>query len=75
MGLSPTYASVAVGAKIIERHITLDRSMWGTDQSASIEPQGLSMLVDNIRDIERSLGDGKKIVTEGEKIIRKKLRG
>ena len=75
VGLSPTYASVAVGAKIIERHITLDRSLWGTDQSASIEPQGLSLLVDNIRDIERSLGDGKKIVTEGEKIIRKKLRG
>lgn len=75
VGLSPTYASVAVGAKIIERHITLDRSMWGTDQSASVEPKGLLMLVDNIRDIERSLGDGKKIVTEGEKIIRKKLRG
>ena len=75
VGLSPSYAAVAIGAKIIERHITLDRSLWGTDQSASIEPQGLSMLVSNIRDIEKSLGDGKKNVTEGEKIIRKKLRG
>ena len=70
VGLSPSYAAVAIGAKIIERHITLDRSM-GTDQSASIEPQGLSMLVSNICDIEKSLGDGKKNVTEGEKIIRK----
>ena len=47
--------------------------MWGTDQSASIEPQGLSILVSNIRDIEKSLGDGKKKVTDGEKIIRKKI--
>jgi len=75
VGLSTTYAAVALGARIIERHITLDRTMWGTDQSASIEPQGLKILVQNIRDIERSLGDGVKVVTEEEKIIRKKLRG
>ena len=75
VGLSTTYAAVAIGAKVVERHITLDRTMWGTDQSASIEPQGLKILVDNIRDIENSLGDGVKVVTEEEKIIRNKLRG
>ena len=48
--------------------------MWGTDQSASIEPQGLITLVKNIRVIEDSLGDGKKIVSDSEKSIRKKLR-
>ena len=74
VGLATTYAAVALGAKVIERHITLDRSMWGTDQSASIEPHGLRILVDNIRDIENSLGDGIKIVSEGEKLIRDKLR-
>ena len=74
VGLSTSYAAVALGAKIIERHITLDRSMWGTDQGASIEPQGLIKLVKNIRVIENSLGDGKKVVTNSEKSIRKKLR-
>ena len=73
-GLSTTYAAVAMGAKIIERHITLDRSMWGTDHSASIEPQGLKTLVSNIRDIESALGDGVKVVTPGEIPIRAKLR-
>ena len=73
-GLSTTYAAVALGAKIIERHITLDRSMWGTDHSASIEPHGLKSLVENIRDIETSLGDGIKKVTDREIPIRKKLR-
>jgi len=73
-GLSTTYAAVAMGAKIIERHITLDRSMWGTDHSASIEPHGLKTLVNNIRDIESALGDGIKAVTPGEVPIREKLR-
>ena len=73
-GLSTTYAAVAMGAKIIERHITLDRSMWGTDHSASIEPHGLKTLVNNIRDIESALGDGIKEVTPGEVPIREKLR-
>ena len=73
-GLSTTYAAVAMGAKIIERHITLDRSMWGTDHSASIEPHGLKTLVSNIRDIESALGDGIKAVTPGEVPIREKLR-
>jgi len=74
-GLIPTIASVALGARVIERHITIDRSMWGTDQSASVEPQGLKYLVDNIRAVEKSLGDGIKKVSEGEKKMRLKLRG
>ena len=73
-GLSTTYAAVALGAKIVERHITLDRSMWGTDHSASIEPHGLKTLVNNIRDIESAMGDGIKVVTSGEIPIREKLR-
>ena len=73
-GLSTTYAAVALGAKIIERHITLDRSMWGTDHSASVEPHGLKTLVNNIRDIEAAMGDGIKVVTKEEIPIREKLR-
>ena len=73
-GLSTTYAAVALGAKIIERHITLDRSMWGTDHSASVEPHGLKTLVNNIRDIEAAMGDGIKVVTKEELPIREKLR-
>ena len=73
-GLSTTYAAVALGAKIVERHITLDRAMWGTDHSASIEPQGLKTLVSNIRDIEVAMGDGIKNITAGELPIREKLR-
>ena len=73
-GLSTTIASVCMGATIIERHITLDSTMWGTDQMCSVEPQGLIKLVKGIREIEKALGDGEKIVTESEKPIRKKLR-
>lgn len=73
-GLVPTWAAVALGASFVERHITLDRAMWGTDQSASVEMGGLKRLVANIRDIEQSLGDGVKRVYEGEIPIRKKLR-
>jgi len=73
-GLPTTVASVAMGATIIERHITLDRSSWGTDQMCSVEPQGLIKLVKDIRELERALGDGSKVVTDSEKIIRDKLR-
>tara|TARA_B100000212_G_scaffold342205_1_gene328205 strand:+ start:699 stop:1574 length:876 start_codon:yes stop_codon:yes gene_type:complete len=73
-GLTPTLASVALGSKIIERHITLDRSMWGSDQSASVEPVGLKRLVSGIRDVEESLGDGIKTVYPEEKKIQEKLR-
>jgi N-acetylneuraminate synthase len=74
VGLSPTWAAVALGATFVERHITLDRAMWGTDQAASVEIVGLVRLVSNIRDIEKSLGDGIKRLHEGEIAARKKLR-
>ncbi len=73
--LGTTVASVYLGATIIERHITLDRTMWGSDHLASVEPQGLIKLVKGIRELEIALGDGHKRVTEGELPVRKKLRG
>jgi N-acetylneuraminate synthase len=63
-----------MGAMFIERHITLDRAMWGTDQAASVELGGLERLVSNIRDIEKAMGDGIKRVYESEVGPRKKLR-
>lgn len=73
-GLSPSWAAVAIGACFVERHITLDRAMWGTDQAASVEVSGFQRLVANIRDIEKSLGDGVKKVYDSELGPRKKLR-
>jgi N-acetylneuraminate synthase len=73
-GLAPTWAAVSLGATFVERHITLDRAMWGTDQAASVEIGGLMKLCANIRDIERSMGDGVKRVHEKEMTQRKKLR-
>jgi len=73
-GLAPTFAAVALGAAFVERHITLDRAMWGTDQAASVEVTGFKRLVENIRDIEKSLGDGIKKVYESELGPKKKLR-
>lgn len=74
VGLAPSWAAVALGACFVERHITLDRAMWGTDQAASVEIPGFTRLVANIRDIERSLGDGIKRVYPSEIGPRKKLR-
>lgn len=74
VGLAPTWAAVALGASFVERHITLDRAMWGTDQAASVEVGGMERLVSNIRDIENSLGDGIKKVYESEKGQIQKLR-
>ncbi|MBM4171016.1 MAG: N-acetylneuraminate synthase [Ignavibacteria bacterium] len=73
-GLAPTLAAVALGASFVERHITLDRAMWGTDQAASVEINGMLKLVQDIRDIEKSLGDGTKKVYESELKNIKKLR-
>lgn len=73
-GLAPTWAAVALGAAFVERHITLDRAMWGSDQAASVEMGGFAMLIRNIRDIEASLGDGVKQVYESELGPMKKLR-
>jgi len=73
-GLATTWAAVAVGASFIERHITLDRAMWGTDQAASVEIMGMARLVSNIRDIEKALGDGIKKVYKSELKNLQKLR-
>jgi len=63
-----------LGATSIERHITLDRAMYGSDQSASLEPQGLFRLVKDVRTIDSILGDGKKRIWDSEKPVMKKLR-
>jgi N-acetylneuraminate synthase len=73
-GLIVSCAAAALGATSIERHITLDRSMYGSDQSASVEIAGLKKLVKYIRAVEASLGSPEKIVTEKEKQIAQKLR-
>jgi N-acetylneuraminate synthase len=73
-GLQTTVAAVALGACAVERHITLDRAMWGSDQSASVEPWGLMRLVRDIRVVEKALGDGVKRVYDSEIPIRQKLR-
>lgn len=73
-GLAPTWAAVSLGANFVERHITLDRAMWGSDQAASVEVDGFHRLVRNIRDIEIALGDGIKRVYPSEMSARTKLR-
>lgn len=74
VGLVPSAVAVALGACLIERHITLDRAMWGSDQAASVEPQGMEKLVKYIRVTEAGLGDGLKTVYESEQSSLKKLR-
>ena len=73
--LGTSVAAVYLGATIIERHITLDRTMWGTDHLSSVEPQGLIKLVKGIRELETSFGDGELGCSPGELEIAKKLRG
>jgi len=74
VGLPTTTAAVALGACLVERHITLDRAMWGSDQAASIAPVGLLRLVKHIRTLETALGDGVKRVCESELPVRQRLR-
>lgn len=73
--LGTSVAAIYLGATCIERHITLDRTMWGSDHMSSVEPQGLIKMVRGIRELEEAYGDGVKRVTEGELAPRKKLRG
>lgn len=73
-GLSSTVAAVALDACVVERHITLDRAMFGTDQAASLGPSGLKKLVSDIRLVERALGDTNKRILPSEEPIKKKLR-
>ncbi len=74
VGLVPSAVAVALGACFVERHITLDRALWGSDQAASVEPGGLSKLVKYIRATEVSLGDGEKHVYPSELASLSKLR-
>ncbi|NBT00520.1 MAG: N-acetylneuraminate synthase [Betaproteobacteria bacterium] len=73
-GLPTTVASAALGAVFIERHITLNRAMWGTDHSASVEPHGLATLVRHVRTVESALGDGIKTRYVSEESVLLKLR-
>jgi len=74
VGLVPSALAVAMGACLVERHVTLDRAMWGSDQAASVEPQGIRTLVKYIRVTEKALGDGKKKVYDSEQSSLDKLR-
>jgi len=74
VGLAPTFAAVVLGACTVERHLTINRAMWGSDQAASVEPQGLSRLVKDIRIYERARGDGEKRVYESERPVMARLR-
>ena len=74
VGLQTTLAAVTLGACFVERHITLDRAMWGSDQAASVEPWGLMRLVRDIRVIEDAMGDGVKRVYASEMPARQRLR-
>lgn len=74
VGLIPTVIAVSMGACMVERHITLDRAMWGSDQAASVEPGGLERLIKYIRVTEQALGDGVKRVYDSELSSLRKLR-
>lgn len=74
VGLAVSYAAAALGISSLERHITLNRSMYGSDQAASVEPLGLRTLVGAVRKIEKAMGDGKKVMTQKEVPFAKKLR-
>jgi len=74
VGLVPSAVAVALGACLVERHLTLDRAMWGSDQAASVEPGGFERLVKYIRVTEAALGDGVKKVYDSEMSSLKKLR-
>jgi len=73
-GIASSVAAVALGAVMIERHLTLDRAMWGSDQAASLEPNGMTRLMRDIRLVETALGDGQKRLLERERPIMEKLR-
>lgn len=74
VGLATTLAACVLGACMVERHITLDRAMWGSDQAASVEPLGMQRIVRDVRVVESAMGEGVKRVFESEIPIREKLR-
>jgi N-acetylneuraminate synthase len=73
--LEPTVVATSLGAKVIERHVTLDHDMWGTDQAASLSVSAMAMLYGRIKNILEMMGDGNKVLSESEKKVREKLRG
>jgi len=73
-GIASSIAAVALGASMVERHLTLDRAMWGTDQAASLEPNGMHRLLRDIRLVETAFGDGQKRLLDREVPIMEKLR-
>lgn len=73
--LEPSVIATSLGAKVIERHVTLDHNMWGTDHRASLQVEGMAMLYGRMKEVLTMLGDGKKTVTESELKVRGKLRG
>jgi N-acetylneuraminate synthase len=74
-GLDSTTVAVAMGAQVIERHITLDHAMWGTDHSSSVEIQGMDKLYKQIMSVSKILGEGVKKVYDSEQAVKAKLRG
>ena len=73
-GIASSVAAATLGACVVERHITLDRSMWGSDQAASLEPSGITRLARDVRLVEESMGNGIKTVSDREVAVMKKLR-
>ena len=73
--LEPTVVACALGAKVIERHVTLDHNMWGTDQAASLSVGAMAMLQGRMKEALVMLGTGEKIITKKEEEVRVKLRG
>ena len=72
--LAPSQTAVAIGARIIERHVTLDHAMWGTDQSASLEVHAMDLLNKRLRNITKTLGGKEKVITASEIPVMKNLR-
>jgi N-acetylneuraminate synthase len=70
----PSIAAAALGITALERHVTLDRAMYGSDQSASLEKRGIHQLLDGVRSVEKALGSGKKEFGDAEKAVAAKLR-
>lgn len=73
--LEPTVLAVALGAVVIERHVTLSHEMWGTDQKSSLTVRAMGLLKGRITDIRKTMGSGEKVLSDGEKKVREKLRG
>ena len=72
--VEPSVIAATLGAKVIERHITIDQSLWGTDQKSSLTITGMHKLYMRVRDLKKMLGEPKKKITDSEKFVREKLR-